>query len=219
MTISATPPSLIDGLRPIDRSFESWWVRPGSATAVELHAGDRVTIRDPGRRPAGRAHALPDVARHTAQDAPATVLRNLGEEGFLRSVHREGLRPEEARAALLFGADSPPGAAEAFDGGSGRAAGGGRSGRPPGGRGPARLRARHRDQAPDAAQAGRGAAARAARRAAARLPRGPRQRARLRGEGGRVHPDHRRAGPPVLGLPRLPPREAREAGSSAAWTG
>ena len=53
MTISATPPSLIDGLRPIDRSFESWWVRPGSATAVELHAGDRVTVIDPdGGQPA-----------------------------------------------------------------------------------------------------------------------------------------------------------------------
>jgi len=47
VTISATPPSLIDGLRPTDRSFESWWVRPGSATAVELRAGDRVTVIDP----------------------------------------------------------------------------------------------------------------------------------------------------------------------------
>ena len=48
MTISATPPSLIDGLRPVDRSFESWWVRPGSATAVELHAGDRVCADSDG---------------------------------------------------------------------------------------------------------------------------------------------------------------------------
>ena len=53
MTVQATPPSLISGLRPLDRSFETWWVRPGSATAVELHAGDRVTIRDPdGGQPA-----------------------------------------------------------------------------------------------------------------------------------------------------------------------
>jgi len=47
VTVQATPPSLISGLRPVDRGFESWWVRPGSATAVELRAGDRVTIRDP----------------------------------------------------------------------------------------------------------------------------------------------------------------------------
>ena len=30
-------------------------------------------------------------------------------------MHEKGLRPEEATAALLFGADSPPGAAESFD--------------------------------------------------------------------------------------------------------
>ena len=103
----------------------------------------------------------------------------------------------------------PAGRVGVVRGGAGRAAGGRRAGRPRRGRRPARVRrSSSRSSAHDAAQAGRRAAARAARRAAARLPRGPRQRARLRGEGGRVHPDHRRAGPPVLGLPRLPPREA-----------
>ena len=60
-----------------------------------------------------------------------------------------------------------------------------------------------------AAPAGGGRAARAARRAAARLPRRQGLRPLLRGPRGRVHPDHRRRGPPVLGLPRLPRPQAR----------
>jgi aminomethyltransferase len=118
VTISATPPSLIDGLRPIDRSFESWWVRPGSATAVELHAGDRVTIRDPDGGQPAEVTAVPAAALGLRADAPATVLRELLEggdgDGFLGRLHARGVRPEEARAALLFGSDSPPGGAEAF---------------------------------------------------------------------------------------------------------
>ena len=61
MTVQATPPSLISGLRPVDRSFESWWVRPGSATAVELHAGDRVTIRDPDGGQPAEVTVVPDA--------------------------------------------------------------------------------------------------------------------------------------------------------------
>ena len=219
VTISATPPSLIDGLRPIDRSFESWWVRPGSATAVELHAGDRVTVRDPDGGQPAELTAAPNVLG-IAQDAPATVLRSLGEEGFLRSVSSRR-DPAGGGAGRLSCSDRTAHPARRRrltvdeDALLVVAAPGGRAG----GRRPARLGARHRDQAPAPRKPARRAAARAARRAAARLPRGPRQRARLRGEGGRVHPDHRRAGPPVLGLPRLPPREARAAGSSAAWTG
>ena len=114
MTISATPPSLIDGLRPADRSFESWWVRPGSATAVELHAGDRVTVIDPDGGQRAELTAVPEVLG-IAQDAPATVIQGGGDEPFLRSLHERGLRPDEARAAVLFGPDSRPGASESFD--------------------------------------------------------------------------------------------------------
>ena len=61
MTIQRTPPSLVSGLRPIDRSFETWWVRPGSATVVELHGGDRVTVIDPdGGQPAELTVLAPD---------------------------------------------------------------------------------------------------------------------------------------------------------------
>jgi aminomethyltransferase len=119
VTVQATPPSLISGLRPVDRSFESWWVRPGSATAVELHAGDRVTVIDPDGGQPAELTSVPDALAGLRADAPATVLGRLlaegGEDGFLRPLYERGLRPDEARAALLFGPDSPPGGSESFE--------------------------------------------------------------------------------------------------------
>jgi glycine cleavage system T protein (aminomethyltransferase) len=45
--------TLVSGLKPVDRGFESWWVRPGASTTVELRGDDRVTIIDPdGGQPA-----------------------------------------------------------------------------------------------------------------------------------------------------------------------
>ena len=64
MAVETAGRPLIAGLKPVDPAFESWWVRPGSATVVDLHGDDRVTVIDPGRRPAGRAHgAVPRRAR------------------------------------------------------------------------------------------------------------------------------------------------------------
>jgi aminomethyltransferase len=118
VTVQATPPSLIAGLRPVDRSFESWWVRPGAATAIDLHAGDRVTIIDPDGGQAAELTAVPDVLG-TPQDAPATVLRNLlhtgNGDGFLKDLHAKGIGPADAKAVILFGPASAPGASESFD--------------------------------------------------------------------------------------------------------
>ena len=117
MTVQATPPSLIGGLRPVDRSFESWWVRPGSATAVELQAGDRVTVRDPDGGQPAEVTVAPQ-ALGLRMDAPASVVSGLLDagdgDGFLSQLHSRGLTPGEVRAARLFGADSPPGASESF---------------------------------------------------------------------------------------------------------
>jgi aminomethyltransferase len=45
--------TLATGLKPIDRAFESWWVRPGAGTTVQLRGDDRVTVIDPdGGQPA-----------------------------------------------------------------------------------------------------------------------------------------------------------------------
>ena len=124
MTIQRTPPLLVSGLRQVDRSFETWWVRPGSATVVELHGGDRVTVIDPeGGQPAELTVLSPDGrddagALGVSADAPATVLRELvasgADDGFLGILHARGLRPQDAMALRLFGHEGAPGASQAF---------------------------------------------------------------------------------------------------------
>ena len=124
MTIQRTPPLLVSGLRPIDRSFETWWVRPGSATVVELHGGDRVTVIDPeGGQPAELTVLSPDGrddagALGAVTDTPATVLRELvasgADDGFLGTLHARGLRPHDAMALRLFGHEGAPGDSQAF---------------------------------------------------------------------------------------------------------
>lgn len=77
---SVTPPRLERGLRPDDRARESWWVRPGGATALPVHAGDRVrvsalTAEGEAEITVLRPDGRPDFAAVGAQaDAPATVL-------------------------------------------------------------------------------------------------------------------------------------------------
>src|SRR3954453_3067371 len=74
------PTLITPGLKPVDPSFESWWVRPGGATVVAVRPGDRLTVRDPdGGQPAEvtvlDAEGAEDAAAIGARaDAPATVL-------------------------------------------------------------------------------------------------------------------------------------------------
>jgi aminomethyltransferase len=111
---------LVAGLKPVDPTFESWWVRPGSATVVELHGDDRITVIDPeGGQPAEVTALAPDGredpgALGIAADAPASVLRNGGDDGFLAALHARGLKPHDAKALRLFGHDGAPGASQAF---------------------------------------------------------------------------------------------------------
>jgi aminomethyltransferase len=117
--------TLVSGLRPVDRTFESWWVRPGAATVVELHAGDRMTVIDPdGGQPAELTVLAPDGrddpgALGVAADGPASVLRGMlasgSDDGFLGILHARGLRPADARALRLFGPDGAAGASESFE--------------------------------------------------------------------------------------------------------
>src|SRR5688572_23881519 len=112
--------SLESGLRPVDRTFESWWVRPGAATAIELHGGDRVTVIDPdGAQPAELTALAPDGredfgALGAAPDSPGTVLQAAPDD-LLSVLFKRGLRPDDARALRLFGRDSAPGASQSFD--------------------------------------------------------------------------------------------------------
>src|SRR3954469_5446269 len=125
MAIALDRPSLITpGLKPVDPSFESWWVRPGGATFVAGRPGNRVTVRDPdGGQPAEvtvlDAEGSEDAAALGARaDAPASVvpaaLHHGGAHGFVPEPPRRGLKPHDARAIRLFATDSPPGASESF---------------------------------------------------------------------------------------------------------
>jgi aminomethyltransferase len=111
--------ALVSGLKPVDPNFESWWVRPGSATVVELQAGDRVTVIDPdGGQPAELTVLAPDGredpgAIGARADAPATVLRGAA-DGLLAELHSRGLKPHDAMAVRLFGPESNPGQSQAF---------------------------------------------------------------------------------------------------------
>ena len=122
MNLGAAPTTLVSGVKPVDRSFESWWVRPGSATAVELRPGDRVTVIDPDGGQVAELTALaPDgredlAALGATADADASVVRALaangGGDGFLEVLHARGLRPHDARALRVFAGDGRPGASE-----------------------------------------------------------------------------------------------------------
>src|ERR687886_2510176 len=103
MAIALDRPTLLTpGLKPIDPAFESWWVRPGGATVLEVRPGDRLTVRDPdGGQPAEvtvlDAEGGEDAAAIGARaDAPASVLvaalRNGEAHGFLAELRRRGLK-------------------------------------------------------------------------------------------------------------------------------
>jgi glycine cleavage system T protein (aminomethyltransferase) len=122
----ATRPALLQpGLRPVDRSLESLWVRPGAATAVRLHPDDRLTVVN---RDGGQIAELTVLDTDGGEDAAAigarldgeaTVLRGLlqngGADGFLAELHARGLVPDAARALRLFGAETPRGERESFE--------------------------------------------------------------------------------------------------------
>src|SRR3954449_4919088 len=112
MAIALDRPSLITpGLKPVDPSFESWWVRPGAATVVHVRPGDRMTVRDPdGGQPAEvtvlDAEGGEDAAALGARaDAPATVLvaalnsAHPPAAPFLGALPRRAFRPLGTRAS------------------------------------------------------------------------------------------------------------------------
>src|SRR3954447_350579 len=127
MAIAPDRPTLITpGLEPVDPSFESWWVRPGGATVVQVRPRDRLCVRAPdGGQPAEvtvlDAEGGEDAAALGARaDAPATVLVAALDSAhppaapFLGELHRRGLEPHDARAIRLFATASPAGASESF---------------------------------------------------------------------------------------------------------
>ena len=125
MAVTTERPALVlPGLKPVDPTFESYWVRPRGATVVTVQPDDRLTVIDPdGGQPAEVTVLAPDGredagALGAVADAPATILRGLlesgADDGFLAALHARGLAPEDARAVRLFGPDGRPGASQAF---------------------------------------------------------------------------------------------------------
>src|SRR3954453_2910296 len=112
MATTLDRPALITpGLGPTDPGVQTWWVRPGGATVVELRPGDRLTVRDPhGGQPAEvtvldheGGEARPAMGARA--DAPAPLRTAPPEPGhppgaapFLAELRRRGLKPHEARA-------------------------------------------------------------------------------------------------------------------------
>jgi aminomethyltransferase len=124
MAVAVRPALVQPGLKPVDRSLESHWVRPGAATAVRLEPGDELTVvnRDGGQvaeLTVLDTEGTDDAAAIGAQaDVDATVLRDLlrdgAAHGFLAALHADGLVPHDARALRLFDADTPRGTTETF---------------------------------------------------------------------------------------------------------
>jgi len=119
--MSARPRMLVPGLVPRDPTRERHRVRRGSATALLLEPGDRLTIRDldGGQRAEvtvlGADRELFRELGLTA-DGEATVLQRLvaskenGSGAIVAAVASRGTDPTRARAAILFGPSAPPGA-------------------------------------------------------------------------------------------------------------
>lgn len=127
MTVDAVGTRLrLPGLIPRDPGLETYWVRPGGVTVVQLDAGDELTVIDwAGRQSAEvtvlAAEGANGRALGVSADAPASVLRSLttaeaggGRNGVLDTLLASGINPEQATAARLFGEWSPAGARETF---------------------------------------------------------------------------------------------------------
>jgi aminomethyltransferase len=118
-TLASAPPQLVGGLLPRDPALETYRVSPGGATVIGLRGDDRARVIDRHGGQIAELTALSSDGREDptalelVADAPASVLRGLlaagGANGFLGELHARGLRPDEARAARLFGPQSAPG--------------------------------------------------------------------------------------------------------------
>src|SRR5215469_3064980 len=125
------PRLILPGLIPADPRVERFRVHPGAVTALELDAGDEITVIDAAGRQRGELTVLGSdgedyAALAASADAAATVLRALatvgadagradaGAAAVVHALSERGLDPVGARAVGLFGDWSPAGATAAF---------------------------------------------------------------------------------------------------------
>lgn len=128
MATQERPRLLVPGLLPADPTRETYRVRRGAATAVELRPDDRLTVRDlDGGQPAELTVVTADGGEdYRALGAAAgglveaSVLRRLahapsaGGAEIVSGLARRGHDPSAATALGLFGPTSRPGAEQTF---------------------------------------------------------------------------------------------------------
>jgi aminomethyltransferase len=112
------------GLLPEDPFLETYIVRPGGATVVDLGPDERLTVIDRDGGQVAEVTAIGHEGRDAAAalgvraDAPATVLQGAlrARDGhvLLAELAARRLHPHEAAAVRLFGPASPPGASQSF---------------------------------------------------------------------------------------------------------
>ena len=121
MAAAARPRLLVPGLVPRDPGRERHRVRRGAATAILLEPDDRLTVRD---LDGGQRAEVTVLGFGTdgfdglgvAPDGDATILRSLvgsdedGASEVVAAVTARGADPTRAKAAVLFGPSTPPGA-------------------------------------------------------------------------------------------------------------
>jgi aminomethyltransferase len=109
---TVTAPGLLGSLLEVDRALETYPVRPGGATVVELAGDDRVRITD---RHGGQVAELTAFGAPFGPpvDAEATVLR-ADTGGLASALAARGHQVADARCARLFGPESAPGSQVEF---------------------------------------------------------------------------------------------------------
>src|SRR5215469_13862903 len=89
------PRLILPGLIPIDPRLERYRVQPGAVTALELDAGDEITVIDVAGRQRGELTVLRGgsedySALATSADSAATVLRALAAGGAADGIAADG---------------------------------------------------------------------------------------------------------------------------------
>ncbi len=109
-------PVLLDGLLTRDPALETFPVRGGGITVVQLGGDDRVELVDLYGGQVAEVTALGAPVAGLEQDAPATALRALAPgngngsgTGAAAALTARGVELPEARCARRFGPDSSPG--------------------------------------------------------------------------------------------------------------
>jgi aminomethyltransferase len=125
-TTPTGPRLLLPGLVPKEPGLETYWVRPGGVTAIEVHAGDELTVVDQAGRQTAELTVLSPrgpngAALDVKPDAPASMLRSMpaadpdpGRDAIMRLLAVHDVDVEQLTAVRLFSEWSPAGARETF---------------------------------------------------------------------------------------------------------